>query len=208
MTDSTDISDISIDSPSTRTRRFAFLGLAPLIEGEDPAHYEELLAQIANAVQPSDMMEEIWLRDIVDLTWDISRYRRLKTALLNVTINEEIAQSIAPAVAAFASTGSASENEPENYDDQDNAVDVEKVSGGFGVDQNLIVVRSCIANLGTIERLERLTMEAEGRRNAALREIERHRAAFAGKLRRAAHDIHDAEFEEVVSPKIETASGS
>jgi hypothetical protein len=50
--------------------------------------------------------------------------------------------------------------------------------------------------------MDRLVAAAEARRNAALREIERHRAGFAAALQRAARDaeaVEDAEFE-VVAP--------
>jgi hypothetical protein len=42
-----------------------------------------------------------------------------------------------------------------------------------------------------------MVMSAEARRNAALREIERHRASIAEALRRATDDVVDADFEDV-----------
>jgi hypothetical protein len=42
-----------------------------------------------------------------------------------------------------------------------------------------------------------LIASAEARRNAALRELERHRSAFAEMLRRATNEVVDAEFENV-----------
>ncbi len=41
-----------------------------------------------------------------------------------------------------------------------------------------------ISKLDTIERLDRLTAAAEARRNAAIREIMLHRAAFGNRLRK------------------------
>jgi hypothetical protein len=54
-----------------------------------------------------------------------------------------------------------------------------------------------IDNLDWVERIDRLTTIAEGRRNAVFREIDRHRATFAQKLRGKVHDIEDAEFETI-----------
>jgi hypothetical protein len=51
--------------------------------------------------------------------------------------------------------------------------------------------------LNDIERIDGMIMKAEARRNAALREIERHRAALADALRRATERVRDAEFKEV-----------
>jgi hypothetical protein len=54
------------------------LGPAPLLEGEDPKQYQALLSEIARAVKPIDVMEWLPVKDVVDLTWDTLRYRRLK----------------------------------------------------------------------------------------------------------------------------------
>jgi len=51
-----------------------------------------------------------------------------------------------------------------------------------------------------IRQFESLIASAETRRNATLREIEYHRAAFAAALRHEAQSTLDGEFEEV-SPK-------
>jgi hypothetical protein len=75
--------------PSTRTAqaierlaRSASLGPPPLIEGEDGTAYNQLYRSMTVAVKPKDFLEEIWVRDIVDLSWDVLRLRRLKAQLL------------------------------------------------------------------------------------------------------------------------------
>jgi len=57
-------------------------GPSPLIMNEDPKYYKELLLKFSEAVKPSDFLEEIWVRDIVDLEWEILRLRRLKASLM------------------------------------------------------------------------------------------------------------------------------
>jgi hypothetical protein len=56
----------------------AFLGPAPLVEGERSAVYDELIARISGALKPADILEDIWIRDIVDLVWEGFRLRRAK----------------------------------------------------------------------------------------------------------------------------------
>src|ERR1700680_24366 len=51
-------------------------GPPPLIEGEDAAAYDELLTRVSAAVKPADILEDIWVRDIVDLVWHAFRLRR------------------------------------------------------------------------------------------------------------------------------------
>ena|SRR5271157_5852942 len=57
-------------------------GPPPLIEGEDQAAYDDFLASISAAVQPRDFLEKMWVRDVVDLSWETRRMRRLKASLL------------------------------------------------------------------------------------------------------------------------------
>jgi hypothetical protein len=51
--------------------------------------------------------------------------------------------------------------------------------------------------LDSIERLDRMLASAEARRNNALREIDRHRHALGGGVRRSIEEIEDAEFRDV-----------
>ena len=49
------------------------------------------------------------------------------------------------------------------------------------------------------ERFDRMIADADARRNAIFHEIERHRAAFARRMRDAVAEVEDAEFEDVVA---------
>ena len=39
-------------------------------------HTSALLARISGTLQPADVLEDIWVRDVVDLAWEIMRLRR------------------------------------------------------------------------------------------------------------------------------------
>jgi hypothetical protein len=72
----------------------AFLGPPPLLEGEREAAYSELLARISGALHPGDILEDIWIRDIVDLTWDVFRLRRLKATLIASCTGEGVKNAL------------------------------------------------------------------------------------------------------------------
>ena len=59
----------------------SFLGAPPLIPGEFAGDYEKLVSAVTNTMKPADFMETIRTRDIVDLQWDIIRFRRIKADL-------------------------------------------------------------------------------------------------------------------------------
>jgi hypothetical protein len=71
------------DGATIAAGHLELFGPPPLLDGESQEVYETLLARVTGTVNPKDIIEEIWVRDIVDLVWDIPRLRRLKVALLS-----------------------------------------------------------------------------------------------------------------------------
>src|SRR6516164_3896045 len=68
--------------PSPSTTDLSFLGIPPLIPGEAAQDYEQLLHAVINVMKPVDFLEMMWTRDIVDLQWDIIRFRRIKADVI------------------------------------------------------------------------------------------------------------------------------
>jgi hypothetical protein len=173
-----------------------FLAPPPLIEGENAAAYDDLLARISGTLKPADILEEIWVRDVVDLVWDVFRLRRLKVHLLTAAAHEGMAKLIGPLldwdftdqIARRWAVG-----------DEDAVQTVETTLGAAGLTMDAVMARTLGLKIHEIERIDRMTMAAEARRNAILREIERHRATFARTLRRAVEDVEDADFKVVAA---------
>ena len=65
--------------PAPRSRLF---DPAAILEGEDAAAYDELDARIRAAVKPADIIDEMFIADVVSLEWEVLRWRRLKWRLL------------------------------------------------------------------------------------------------------------------------------
>src|SRR5436190_22161111 len=66
------------------------LGGSPLIRGENVRSYDQLLDRICATLQPRDSLEEIWIRDIVDLVWDTFRLCRAKVSLMTDAARREL----------------------------------------------------------------------------------------------------------------------
>jgi hypothetical protein len=60
-----------------------------------------------------------------------------------------------------------------------------------------VAARALSAQIESFERIDRMVMNAEARRNAALRELERHRTPPAQALRQASEGVIEADFEDV-----------
>jgi hypothetical protein len=175
-----------------------FFGPAPLIPGEDPEAYKALQTRVAAAVAPKDVLEEIWVRDVVDLVWETLRLRRLKAAFLSSAAHEGLAIILRPlAKSDFMRRigGSLSERWAQGEPEAKKTVNGHLASAGLSVDD--VMAQTVALKLEAIERMDRMLASAEGRRDAALRELTRHRETLAAAVRRATEKIDDAEFEEI-----------
>ena len=82
--------EIAASSVPGWTQRFALFGRPLLIEGEDAAAYDQLLARICSVVKPLDIIEEIFIADLVFLEWEVLRWRRLKSILIQARGREAL----------------------------------------------------------------------------------------------------------------------
>jgi hypothetical protein len=183
--------------PASRSpTKWNFFGPPPLLDGEDPAAYDELLARVSGAVKPSDILEEIWVRDVVDLVWEALRLRRLKAELLAVNAYkglEEVLEPLSDFIQAQALARTWACNNPDGIEE------VEKLLTSAGLSMDAVMAQTLALNLDQVEKIDRMIMSAEARRNAVLREVHRHRASVAQALRQVAN-LEDAQFTEI-APK-------
>jgi len=62
------------------------LGKPPIMAGEDPAEYDQLIELVCAEINPQGIQELLLAKDIVDSEWDILRLRGLKVAMLHAVI--------------------------------------------------------------------------------------------------------------------------
>jgi hypothetical protein len=77
-------------SVTSAPARVAILGPPPLLEGEDAALYDELVARMCTAVKPVDIINEMFMADVISFEWDIMRWRRLKFSLLEASAHRAL----------------------------------------------------------------------------------------------------------------------
>jgi ribosomal protein L12E/L44/L45/RPP1/RPP2 len=182
--------------PEGRIRDAGAFELGPpvLLEGEDIAQYEGLLTRVTTAVGPADILEEFWVRDVVDLVWEALRLRRLKASLLVSSTAAGLREVLKPLV-------EFTELDPliEAWYSRDESAltNVDTLLEQAGLTMDHVMARTLCAKLDDVERIDRMIANAEARRHVVLREIDRHRAAVAVRLRDEVEAIEEAEFVEV-----------
>jgi hypothetical protein len=179
--------------------RLALFGPAPLLEGEDSAAYDELLARISSTIKPADILEEMWVRDVVDLSWENFRLRRLKSNLLNANAHrglKTVLESItSPGVAILLPQKWAAR-------DADAIEQVDELLASSDLTMDAVMAETLSYIIDDFERIDRLIMHTEARRNAILREVDRYRTSLGQALRRATNDIENSQILEISAQEI------
>jgi hypothetical protein len=172
----------------TEVRRRDWAGEPGLLLGEDAQGYEELLAQVRRALAPRDVMEEMWIRDLVDLAWDVFRLRRMKANLLRVRAKDAIGHVISPLVPdpwTLANKWHAR--------DKTAITQVEAALEAAGMSMDTVMAATLGDAIDHVAQIEAMIAHAETRRATALCEIERYRAIFAAKLRQAIAAVENSD---------------
>ena len=177
-------------------------GPPPILEDESRDNYDALYERARCSVAPRDVVEEIWVRDVVDLTWEVLRLRRLKAKFISGRASDGVEHLLSNLV--------------NDYEEQERLVagwvgrepaptkKVKKLFASAGYDQDTITAEAVADNLNQVERLDQMAAQAEARRNSVVREMERRRDMMA----RVQEVIADAEFEDVTSAEIEHAAAA
>src|SRR5882757_1442529 len=165
---------------------------APLITGEDAAAYDGLMARLTGTLKPSDALEDIWVRDVVDLVWEVFRLRRLKTHLMRAGAHEGMAAVLKPLV----KWATNEELAQQWWSGQAQAVKaVESALASAGLTMDAVMAHTLAARIDVIERVDRMMMAAEVRRDNILTELDRRRVKLAQRLRDAIREAEEAEIE-------------
>src|ERR1700737_1747432 len=187
-------------SPSDALAVSTLAGPSPVMEGEDHRGYEELLHPVTASLQPMDIMEEMWIYDIVGLAWDTFRWRRVKAHELTQAAGRQIRELIKPFVVGDAQQVS----EQWALGNEAAAERVNAALAAAGLSTRSVVTRKLdltAYDLEKIVRIEHVLANAEARRSAAVREVERYRANFGARLRRAV-EIEDETNMKALAPPI------
>ena len=67
-------------------RFHAALTTAPaLLPGEDPEHYQSIRDAVIREIEPQTPIEWLFVGDLVELSWEVLRYRRLRQKVLDAS---------------------------------------------------------------------------------------------------------------------------
>jgi hypothetical protein len=171
-------------------------GDPPVLSTEDVNVYWEMLDRFAGFVQPRNILEWFWVKDIVDLCWEINRLRHLRSQLIENELPKENTEI---------------EEDGEDGEDGEEADDADAYSAASAEDteerENAPTLdigghRSFRVLLENYQAIDKLITSAEMRRDRIFRELELRRERIAPLLRKASNQmIEDRSGEITLVPK-------
>jgi hypothetical protein len=182
-----------------------FLGGAPLVGDETQEQYDAFRATILSQVSEPDVINELYLQDVVDLSWQIFRERRMKAdvvlifqqrvveRLLRTThSNPEKPYERQDYVYRIAAAGPEAQLWLGNEDAR-KRIDAELERRGFSPD--IVLAFAKLEGRMELDAIEHRIAFYEMRRMAAYNAIERRNEEAAEQLKRAARMI-EAQFKQ------------
>jgi len=172
-------------APSRAQRRsFDLFGPPALIDGEDPAIYEELVAQVSAALNPNDVIAEMLIDQLVNAKIELDRYLRFKVQLLRTRPGSTSLFGLAYAAhKRFECSWEDFQPLLEGWLDKDPEVvaDVDATFAEAGLTREALVAGMFFDKLDVFSKLEDMISSAKACFFATLRELDRHEAMLGRK---------------------------
>jgi hypothetical protein len=192
------LSTATVPQSSAVLERVLGLAAPPLVPGESEDQYANLAAHVVAGAGPRDPIEELLIRDVIDLTWEIFCLRRAKAGILKASMYRGI-ESVMDRL-GYDDTFESSKLWAAGDKRAKEQVTRALTKAGLSIDD--VTATTLQEIMDTFENLERWLAGAEARRNNALREIDRHRSTCAAAIRQTLDEVEDAEFRDVESGEL------
>jgi hypothetical protein len=166
------------------TELWSLFAISPLLRHEDATGYWGLLWQLANGTQPSDVIEWLWLKSVLDLIWEINRLHRLIAALIDAGRSAAVTQVFN----AHESSDYLFEDPidgPDDWIDPKKRPSVDARLEKVGLDAESIAAVSFSIHAVTLEAAEKMLIAKEIRLSKTLADMESRRARLGHLLREA-----------------------
>jgi hypothetical protein len=191
------------DKSSEAAESRVLFGPPALLPGESLAEYWRLYSLFQADLAPADVIEKIWLRDLVDLQWEVRRWRRLSNEFLSSSRHDGLDKILTP---FFAYAVPMELKCKWMRRDPTAIAEVSRLLDSAGVTEDAILAQTLAVQLDVIDRIDRMTFQAERRRDHAIEQIERRREDLAARARAAVkraseEEIEDVEFKELSEPE-------
>ena len=158
-----------------------YLGSVPLFYEENRKDYNQFASLVIEQLRPTNILEEIWVKDYTYWYLEAQRLSRFKQKLFYTAVEDSVARVISPFLhhnmlkVRLLARDWASRTPTA-------LAEVDELLGNAGLDREAIYAQILADKLDVIERIDLMIFRAEQRRNAALHDLERWRQGVAERL--------------------------
>lgn len=158
-----------------------YLPAVPLIDGENPADYEAFHDACLSAIKPKDAIEQIWLRDFIDYSWESLRLRRMKVALIHASRKNAVQQLVYECIGHHKNSVTLAQGW--SLSDEESVSAVESLFKSHSLSLENVFAEALSMKLKDLERIDKLISSYDYRRDAAIRGLEKRRDLMAKRAR-------------------------
>jgi hypothetical protein len=155
-------------------------GAPPLLEGENLEAFQSLKSHLYSTVKPTDIIEQLWVYDLLNLVWETIRLRRLRAHLLKASAPDGLERVILPIAPNYEKRKQLIQEWAQGDSE---AIEVaQELCKLGGHNQSSIDARALAINLKCFTTIDTMISNADARRVVILRELDRHRDVLARRL--------------------------
>jgi hypothetical protein len=166
-----------------------------LLRTESETDLAKILADISQDIGPEDSIERMYVEEVVLSTWDVMRYRRIKTGILDnafkTAINRLLNQVLLPP-STQASTDRHLRSQQLAYEwlcGCESKPRVVSLLREAGFDNSSIEAEAYMISANDLEKADPMLTSAQTSRDRTLRSIVKYRKSFADLLRRSSDRV-------------------
>lgn len=169
-----------------------------VLKTEAENEFASLLAKLEQDIRPNTFIERMYVQDIAALIWEIIRFRRFKTAILDNALREALTNLLKQILfkpELLQKPDYELEAEALAVDwfrNQKAKAEVAKLLGQFDLDESAIEAEAFRLTSSDIDRLDRMLTVLEIRRDKALHCIADYRDSLAERLQQSSQQILEA----------------
>lgn len=184
-----------------------FLGDAPLVGDETQDDYDAFYKAIVSTLtQPADVISELYVKDFVDLSWQIRRERLILADIIRLFQKEVVLDLLKTAYSKLGGPIErlttvnrilgADRDAQRWLGDPVARKEIDADLEARGYSPSKVLAQAYLKGAAEIDEVEQRIASYEVRRMMALREMERHSEKSAHQLKRATADIIEGELGE------------
>jgi hypothetical protein len=162
------------------------------------------LRALYSGLEARDAIEDLLIRDVIDLSSEVLRRRRVKSSILKASTTHGVQEMLNDLGQGDGQHYGYTERLGRSWAGGDKSArrEVARVLKMAELGTDEVTAKTLESRLDSFERLDRLMASAEARRNNVLRELDRHREALGAVTRQAIEEIEDADFQDVETSEI------